>query len=149
MSSILGPFYTLGLLIDNIILFLYTNFLSFIINVCLLVILCAVFISIINNSLFNFPEQPLILDKIIEQKEIPYQQPQKIELIKQHTVQEPSDEISYDMSLKYQNDYESNPLNPIYTTPKPGQNLIYTLGQSGFVLSTVVPENSTAIFENI
>lgn len=145
-NYIYGLFYTLGLLLDKIVLFLYTSFPSFIVNVSLLILLSIVGISIINNSLFNPPEHIM---NSIEQKN----RATIIEDIKKEipTVKkpEPSDQISYDTSLKYQNNYEFNSDNPILTTPKPGETLIYTLGQGGFMLSTVVPNNSKAIFENI
>ena len=149
--------YTIGLLLDNLILFLYRNFPSFIVNVSLLILLSIVGISIINNSLFNPPEH--ILDSIeIEKKYIEIEQKniedfkKHIEDIKKETPNvkpEPSDQISYDTSLKYQNNYEFHSDNPRLTIPKPGETLIYTLGQGGFMLSTVVPNNSKAIFENI
>ena len=157
MSSIFTPFYTLGLLIDNIILFLYNNFSSFIINACLSIILSSVFISIVNNSLFNPPEH--IQDQIDHEnkliQDLRQETANKIILLKKDKLQfikhlpEPSDQVSYETSLKYQSDYEFNLDNPILTKPVPGQTLIYNLGQSGSMLSTVIPDNSTAIFENI
>jgi hypothetical protein len=76
-NYIYGPFYTLGLLlykiVNQIVLFLYTSFPSFIVNVSLLILLSIVGISIINNSLFNPPEH--ILDSIeIEKKYIEIEQ---------------------------------------------------------------------------
>ena len=74
--------YTIGLLLDNLILFLYRNFPSFIVNVSLLILLSIVGISIINNSLFNPPEH--ILDSIeIEKKYIEIEQ-KNIEDVKKH-----------------------------------------------------------------
>jgi len=135
-------------LLDKLVLFLYTNFSSFIINVCLSIILSSVFISIINNSLFNPPER--IQDQIDHENKIIkdlQQETPKLQFVKRHI--EPPDEVSYEQSLKYQGDYEFNPDNPMLTKPITGQTLIYTLGQSGSMLSTVVPDNSTAIFKNI
>ncbi len=159
LMSILAPFYTIGILLDNIFLFLYRNFPSFMINVCLSVISSIVFISIINNALFNPPEQPLTRAEIIyEQKKQEQEQEQEIEnkiilLKKEHQsvkrLPEPYDQVSFENSVKYQGDYQFNLDNPILTKPKPGQTLIYRLGQSGSILSTVVPKNSTAVFENI
>jgi hypothetical protein len=151
-------FYTLSVLLDNLRLFLYTNFKSFIINACLLIILSAVFISVINNALFNPPEH--IQDQIDSEHKIILDLRQetanKITLLKkQHELQfvkhlpEPTDQVSYEHSLKYQSDYEFNLDNPILTKPIAGQTLIYKLGQSGSILSTVVPDNNTAVFENI
>lgn len=158
LMSIFTPFYTLGLLIDNIFWFLYRNFPSFIINACLLVVLSAVFISVINNALFNPPEQPLTRAEIIyEQKKQKQEQEieNKIILLKKDKLQfvkrlpEPSDQVNFNDSVKYQGDYQFNLNNPILTKPKPGQTLIYRLGQSGSMLSTVVPKTSTFVFENI
>lgn len=158
MNSILRPFYTLINLLDNIFLFLYRNFPSFIINSCLSIISSVVFISIINNSLFNPPEH--IQDQIdhknkiikdirqeIANKIASLKKRQNIDFVKR--LPEPSDAVSFHESVKYQGDYQFNLDNPILTKPIPGQTLIYRLGQSGSMLSTVVPNNSTAIFENI
>lgn len=158
MSSILSTFYTLGLLLDNIFLFLYRNFPSFIINACLSIILSVVFISVINNSLFNPPEHiqdqierehKIILDirQETENKIASFKKQRELQFVKR--LPEPSDQVSFHESVKYQDDYQFNPDNPILTKPIPGQTLIYRLGQSGSMLSTVVPDNSTAIFENI
>jgi len=158
LMSILSPFYTLINLLDNIFLFLYRNFPSFIINACLSVILSAVFISIINNALFNPPEH--IQDQIEREHKIildirqetankiaSFKKQQNIDFVKR--LPEPSDDVSYEHSVKYQGDYQFNLDNPILTKPIPGQTLIYRLGQSGSMLSTVVPKTSTAVFENI
>lgn len=151
-------FYTIGILLDSIFLFLYRNFPSFMINVCLSVILSIVFISIINNALFNPPEsiqdQINYENKVIQ--EIRQETSNKIASFKkQHELQivkrlpEPYDQVSFENSVKYQGDYQFNLDNPILTKPIPGQTLIYRLGQSGSMLSTVVPKNSSAVFENI
>lgn len=158
MSSILSPFYTLINLLDNLVLFLYTHFPSFIINACLSIILSVVFISVINNALFNPPEH--IQDQIEREHKIildirqetankiaSLKKRQNIDFVKR--LPEPSDAVSFHESVKYQGDYQFNLDNPILTKPIPGQTLIYRLGQSGSMLSTVVPNNSTAIFENI
>jgi hypothetical protein len=157
LMSIFTPFYTIGVLLDNLILFLYINFPSFMINVCLSIIFSVVFISIINNALFNPPEH--IQDQINHEnkiiQEIRQETSNKIALLKKDKLQfvkrlpEPSDQVNFHDSVKYQGDYEFNLDNPILTKPIPGQTLIYKLGQSGSMLSTVVPNNSTAVFENI
>jgi hypothetical protein len=151
LMSILASFYTL-------VLFLYTHFSSFIINAGLSVILSAVFISIINNALFNPPEHiqdqidrehKIILDirQEIANKIESLKKRQNIDFVKR--LPEPSDQVNFHDSVKNQGDYQFNIDNPILTKPKPGQTLIYRLGQSGSMLSTVVPTNSTAVFENI
>lgn len=135
MNNIAGLFYILYKLLHNIFVYLYENFSSFIVNVSSSVILSVIFICIINQN-----EKGGVLG-------LKHETLNKITQIQK--LKEPSDQVSYEMSLKYQSDYEFNPLNPILTVPKPGQTLTYRLGQGGYMLSTVVPNDSTAIFENI
>lgn len=140
MSFITAPLNFLGYILNNYLF-------SFILNLCVIIMLSSVFLSIINNSLFNLPEMETVNKITIDKKLDTLLQ---IDILKHEILKklpEPTDSISYENSIKYQGEYQFNPLNPKLSKFKPNDSIIIPLGQSGFLLSTVIPEKSDALFE--
>lgn len=142
-----GIFNFIGYLIDN-----YTF--SLILNISILIILSIVTISILNNSIFN-PEiivintpEKLKIKKEFTQEEVQKEVQEKVE-VSYKRLPVPDGVVSFDKSLTMQADYRYNLDNPRLTRPKPGSTLIIPLGRSGTVLTTIVPANSSAVFEGI
>ena len=141
MSFITVPLNFLGYILNNYLF-------SFILNLCVIIMLSSVFLSIINNSLINLPEMETVHKITIDKKLDTLLQIATIkhEILKKK-LPEPTDSVSYENSIKYQGEYQFNPLNPKLSKFKPNDSIIIPLGQSGFLLSTVIQEKSDALFE--